>query len=185
MPHRLLQDTGRHTPHTNMASISAGTRNLKFMQRGKQLPDTPSTPAQASSSLKTATPSAQPSVQGTQPAAADSSRQEEEEQWVLPSRIRPSSKGKGKPPPGASSAKDPARPRVVVVKEASYLPFVGFDSHAEMEQGQSSEDDEMNCGGVIANGRLSFGTLPAKQTVRVLGSLKRQSLRLIFGSSRY
>lgn len=150
-----------------MASISAGTRNLKFMQRGKQLPPNPSTPAAAqASSVNTSTPSAQTPVRTPQTAAADSSIQEEEEQWVLPSRIR-ASKGKGKLPPNTFSNKDSARPRVIVVNEPSYLSFVGADSGVDVEQGQDSEDDDMNGGGVVANGRLSFGTLPAKETVSI------------------
>jgi hypothetical protein len=157
----------KHRNICTMASISAGTRNLKFMQRGKQLPPNPSTPAAAqASSANTPTPSAQTPVRTTQTQGADSSVKEEEEQWVLPSRSR-ASKGKGKPPPNSSSQKSSARPRVIVVNEPSYLAFVGADAHAKTEQGLESDDDEMNGGTVIANGRLTFGTLPAKETVSI------------------
>lgn len=56
---------------------------------------------------------------------------------------------------------------MIVVNEPSYLSFVGADSGVDVEQGQDSEDDDMNGGGVVANGRLSFGTLPAKETVSI------------------
>lgn len=149
-----------------MASISAGTRNLKFMQRGTQLPPNP-TPSGTSRATTSSTPAAPSSQTATSAAKATAATQEEEEQWVLPTRQRSSAKGKGKPTIDRSSTRNTTQPRVVVTSESSYLAFVGPGSFAGGERDHSSDDD-MHGGGVMSNGRLTFGTLPSKETVSIL-----------------
>jgi hypothetical protein len=149
-----------------MASISAGTRNLKFMQRGTQLPvnPAPSAPSRSTTSTTPATTSAQATVGAAKTAPKT---QEEEEQWVLPSRQRSSTKGKGKSSVDRSSTRHSTQPRVVVTSESSYLAFVGPNASAG-NQGGNSSDDDMDGSNAMANGRLTFGTLPSKQTVSII-----------------
>lgn len=152
-----------------MASISAGTRNLKFMQRGTPLPPNPipsgssrTIPAAAQATPNNRTPTAIPNIT---PAG-----QAEEEQWVLPTRRRTLAKGKGKPPGDRSLQKTSARPRVVVTSESSYLAFVGSDSMASGLDDQSSDEGMDDSGVIPIGGRMTFGTLPSKQSVSNLSS---------------
>ena len=152
-----------------MASISAGTRNLKFMQRGTQLPPNPSTShtSRAIPSTSQATPNNRPStsVASTIPAG----KSEEEEQWVLPTRRRALMKGKGKPANDLSSQRSSTQPRVVVTSESSYLAFVGQPSHSGDQDSQSSDEDMDSSRVIPSGGRLTFGALPSKQTVSIYG----------------
>lgn len=151
-----------------MASISAGTRNLKFMQRGTQLPLNPT-----SGSSRATSATAQPTPNNRTPTSipnATPAGQAEEEQWVLPTRRRTLTKGKGKPSGDRSSHTTSARPRVVVTSESSYLAFVGPESTTSGLDDQSSDEDMEGNGVIPSGGRLTFGTIPSKQTVSTFSS---------------
>lgn len=165
-PLLILSTTcANHLQTVKMASISAGTRNLKFMQRGTQLPVS-STLSAPSRSTTSTTPATTPAQATTSAEKSTSATQEEEEQWTLPSRQRSSAKGKGKTTGDRSTTRHSTHPRVVVTSESSYLAFVGPSASASNQEGSSSDDD-MDGSNAMANGRLTFGTLPSKQTVSI------------------
>ncbi|KAJ9103838.1 hypothetical protein QFC21_002300 [Naganishia friedmannii] len=158
-------------------SISIGTRNLKFMQRGTQLPAASSTPPPQQSSNAS---SSEGGSRGTKhapvvqklPQQQEQKVETEEEEWVLPGRssrasTRPSTFNKPQTSAGAPSS---SRTRVVR-QDSSYLSFIsgtgaeGAQS-ASLSDDSGSDSDDGNArstGEQPKNGRMTFGSLPTAE----------------------
>lgn len=166
------------SPHTNTSmSISIGTRNLKFMQRGTQLPaasPTPQPQASNASSSDGGSRRTKPATIAQKLPQQEQQVEEEEEEWVLPSRVnrgttRPSAFNKTQTPAGISSG---TRTRVVR-QDSSYLSFINGTGAEKRrsggssdESGSDSDDGKPRAGEQPKNGRMTFGLLPTAERVR-------------------
>jgi hypothetical protein len=151
-------------------SISTGTLNLKFMQRGTPLQATPSKSSiPVPTTPSTPVPSSKPSLQ----------REQEEDQWSLPrstlDRLRSTAGGT---PLKASRAKGR------VTYESSYLPFLDRERDRtanrvrsdDEDVSMSSDEEDKGVGSSrMVKGRMTFGQPMKPEKVRCI-SIRTVSL---------